>query len=38
MWRDGIQDSQVLFIPNKNGRFLITWVLLDVILTIYQAR
>ncbi len=26
MWRDGIQDSQVLFIPNKNGRFLITWV------------
>ncbi len=26
MWQDGIQDSQVLFIPNKNGRFLITWV------------
>ncbi len=26
MWRDGIQDTQVLFIPNKNGRFLITWV------------
>ena len=26
MWRDGVQDSQVLFIPNKNGRFLITWV------------
>ena len=26
MWHNGIQDSQVLFIPNKNGRFLITWV------------
>ena len=26
MWKDGIQDSQVLFMPNKNGRFLITWV------------
>jgi len=26
MWQDGTQDSQVLFIPNNNGRFLITWV------------
>ena len=26
MWRDGVQDSQVLFMPNTNGRFLITWV------------
>ena len=26
MWKDGIQDSQVLFMPNNNGRFLITWV------------
>ncbi len=26
MWQDGVQDSQVLFMPNNNGRFLITWV------------
>jgi len=25
-WQNGIQDSSVLFVPNKNGRFLITWV------------
>ena len=25
-WRDGKQDTEVLFIPNKQGRFLITWV------------
>jgi len=26
MWQDGVQDSQVLFMPNNNGRFFITWV------------
>ena len=25
-WEDGKQDTKVIFIPNKNGRFLITWV------------
>jgi hypothetical protein len=25
-WQNGIQDSSVLFVPNKSGRFLITWV------------
>ena len=25
-WQNGIQDSSVLFVPNKNGRFLVTWV------------
>jgi len=24
-WRDGIKDTQVVFMPNENGRFLITW-------------
>tara|TARA_Y100000385_G_scaffold42545_1_gene39509 strand:- start:724 stop:1947 length:1224 start_codon:yes stop_codon:yes gene_type:complete len=25
-WENGIKDSKVLFMPNKNGRFRITWV------------
>jgi len=25
-WQHGIKDSQVIFIPNKNGRFKISWV------------
>ena len=25
-WEDGKQDSKVVFVPNNNGRFLITWV------------
>lgn len=26
MWKDGIKDTQVIFMPDKNGRFSITWV------------
>jgi len=25
-WENGQKDSKVIFMPNKNGRFLITWV------------
>ena len=25
-WENGIQDSRVMFVPNKDGRFLISWV------------
>ena len=25
-WENGIQDSKVMFVPNKDGRFLISWV------------
>ena len=25
-WRDGIKDSKVVFSPDKNGRFLVSWV------------
>jgi hypothetical protein len=25
-WLDGVKDSQVEFYPNKNGRFLVSWV------------
>ena len=25
MWKDGVRDTQVLFYPDKNGRFLISW-------------
>ena len=25
-WENGIKDTRVLFIPNKNGRFLVSWV------------
>ena len=25
-WRDGIKDTSVIFVPNSNGRFLVTWV------------
>ena len=24
-WKDGIKDSEVIFSPNKSGRFLVTW-------------
>ncbi len=24
-WKDGIKDSLVIFTPNKNGRFLVSW-------------
>ena len=26
MWKDGIKDTKVVFSPNKNGRFLVSWV------------
>jgi len=26
MWENGIKDSRVIFLPNKNGRFYISWV------------
>ena len=26
LWKDGIKDSEVIFMPNDNGRFNITWV------------
>ena len=26
VWKNGIQDSEVMFVPNNNGKFLITWV------------
>jgi len=26
MWRNGVKDTEVIFAPNKNGRFLISWV------------
>jgi len=26
MWKDGIKDTQVIFMPDKRGRFAITWV------------
>lgn len=25
-WRDGVKDSKVIFSPNPNGRFLVSWV------------
>ena len=25
-WEDGIKDSRVLFAPNNNGRFLLSWI------------
>ena len=25
-WENGHQDTKVIFVPNKNGRFLVTWV------------
>ena len=25
-WQNGVKDSKVLFVPNKNGRFNISWV------------
>jgi hypothetical protein len=26
MWENGIKDSKVFFVPNKNGRFNVSWV------------
>ena len=26
MWENGVKDSRVLFNPNRNGRFLISWI------------
>jgi hypothetical protein len=26
MWQDGIKDTKVIFMPNKDGRFLVSWV------------
>jgi len=26
MWKDGIKDTQVIFMPDKRGRFAISWV------------
>ena len=25
-WHDGVKDTKVIFMPNKNGRFFITWI------------
>jgi len=25
-WENGVKDTRVLFVPNKNGRFLVSWV------------
>ena len=25
-WENGHQDTKVIFVPNKDGRFLVTWV------------
>jgi len=25
-WENGIQDTKVIFVPNKDGRFLISWI------------
>ena len=25
-WENGVQDSRVMFVPNKDGRFLISWI------------
>ena len=25
-WKNGIKDTEVIFYPNKDGRFYITWV------------
>ena len=25
-WLDGVQDTQVIFVPNNNGRFKVSWV------------
>jgi len=25
-WLDGVKDTKVVFMPNKNGRFFITWI------------
>ena len=25
-WEDGIKDTKVIFVPNKNGRFKVSWV------------
>ena len=25
-WEDGVQDTKVIFVPNKNGRFKVSWV------------
>ena len=25
-WKNAIQDSEVIFLPNNNGKFLITWI------------
>ena len=26
LWKNGVQDTEVIFTPNKDGRFLISWV------------
>ena len=26
MWREGIKDTKVEFIPNRNGRFFVSWI------------
>lgn len=25
-WKDGVQDSKVIWVPDKNGRFLVSWI------------
>ena len=26
IWKDAVQDGEVVFVPNNNGKFLITWI------------
>ena len=26
MWENGVKDTKVIFVPNKNGRFKVSWV------------
>tara|TARA_Y100000589_G_scaffold26208_2_gene21722 strand:- start:33827 stop:36058 length:2232 start_codon:yes stop_codon:yes gene_type:complete len=26
MWENGVRDTQVIFMPNKNGRFFVSWI------------
>tara|TARA_R110002074_G_scaffold398478_2_gene590413 strand:- start:538 stop:1779 length:1242 start_codon:yes stop_codon:yes gene_type:complete len=26
MWKDGIQDTKVLWVPDKHGRFIVSWI------------
>ena len=30
LWENGIKDTRVIFAPNNQGRFFITWILLII--------